>query len=56
MNREAKQMDENRTSKDPRISTKNLEYCSKCGGEISRKWNYCPNCGAAVPHQKSEEK
>lgn len=41
---------------DPRISVEDLDFCARCGREISRKWNYCPNCGTAVHPQKNGEK
>lgn len=47
---------EKRVPTDPRISAEDLDFCSKCGREISRKWNYCPNCGKANCHQKNEGK
>ena len=39
-----------RIPKDPRISVEDLDYCVRCSRKISRKWNYCPNCGTAIPH------
>lgn len=41
---------------DSRIFIEDLNFCAKCGREISQKWNYCPNCGTAVHPQKNVEK
>ena len=31
----------------------NTQYCSRCGENYGRKYNYCPNCGAKM--DKEEE-
>lgn len=56
MNQEHIQAGAKRIPTDPRISDEDLDFCVKCGREISRKWNYCPNCGTAVHPQRNEEK
>lgn len=56
MNQEHIQSDAKRIPKDPRISVEDLDLCVRCGGEISRKWNYCPNCRKEIHPQKNKEK
>lgn len=29
-------------------------HCVKCGMELTAVWSFCPQCGAAVPHEKHE--
>lgn len=31
-----------------RYATAYCFYCSKCGKEVGKKENYCPNCGASM--------
>ena len=39
------------TEHDPKIEENDRTHCHVCGREVSRKWNFCSNCGFAV--QKS---
>lgn len=56
MNQERIHAGPKRVPTDPRILAEDLDFCARCSNEISQKWNYCPNCGAAILLQKNGEK